>query len=216
MSDEKKRKTRKRGFFSNYFIYVFSFLIIGAVIFAAALCIADKPVKQMVYKAEAALAMEVRDVKTDDSRYPLTEGTDDSVESIAFGDRTGNVTIENRGVNCSVYYGCNRVSMRYGAGFLSESESLDSGNKVKVIGGYDETFFSGLKYVQKGDIIKINTNLGEYEYCVSDVKYIASDKEPYKSEDMDMLVLYSIFSDFSNHSGEYLYVFADRVNGEDG
>lgn len=215
MSAEKGKRTRKKGLFQNYVIYIISFLIIALAVFVAALFIAEKPVTEFVHKLEDSLNMNVRDVQINDDSYYLN-GTDDiSASKINYGDKIGNISIESCGVNCSVYYGSNRASMRYGTGLAEDSISLDNDSKVKFVKGYDETYFAGLKYAEIGDIITVDTNIGKYEYRITDAKYIDADASAYQSEDYDMLVLCSICSDFSDHSGECFYVFADRINGED-
>ncbi|MCH5320976.1 MAG: sortase [Eubacterium sp.] len=209
MSGEKRRKKHKSNIFQDYIKYILSFLIIALAVFIAAILIAMKPVTQQVNKIENSLNMQVRDVVINDSHYP----SDDSASADTYGDKIGNVTIENCGLNCDIYYGSNRVSMRYGAGFLNDKNDFASG-KMSVIKGYDETYFSSLKYAQKGDIVTVTTNNGEYRYRVTDTKYIDENTQAYQSEDIDMLVLYSIFSDFSDHAGERFYVFADKIIGE--
>ncbi|MGN1202371.1 MAG: sortase domain-bontaining protein [Eubacterium sp.] len=209
MSDEKGKNTQKKGIFHNYIIYITSFLIIALAITIVAIIIAVKPATELVHKIENSLAMEVRDVQINDGYYPSA----DNDKSAEYGDRIGNVSIESCGLNCNIYYGANRVSYRYGAGFSADSVGFGSGN-VSVLKGFDETYFSSLEYAKIGDIITVTANDGVYTYQVTDTKYIADNKQAYQSEDKDMLVLCSIYSDFSNHSGEYLYVFADRINGE--
>ena len=209
MSGEKRRKKHKSNIFQDYIKYILSFLIIALAVFIAAILIAMKPVTQQVYKIEDSLNMQVRDVVINDSHYP----SDDNADADTYGDKIGNVTIENRGLNCDIYYGANRASMRYGAGFFNDKNDFGSG-KLSVIKGYDETYFSSLKYVQKGDVITVTTNNGEYRYRVTDAKYIDESTQTYQSDDIDTLVFYSIFSDFSDHAGERFYVFADRIDGE--
>lgn len=209
MSGEKgSKKHKKNSIFQDYIKYIFSFLIITLVIFIAAILFAMKPVSENVHKIENRLNMQVRDIEINDGHYLAEDVSEDN-----YGDKIGNVSIENRGLNCDIYYGANRVSMRYGAGFLSESNHIGSG-RVSVIRGVDETYFSSLKYAEEGDIVTVTSNNGVYYYRVKDTKYIDADTPAYQSDDMDMLILCSMCSDLSEHSGECLYVFADRINVE--
>jgi LPXTG-site transpeptidase (sortase) family protein len=207
MSDKKSKSSHSRGLFRNYFVYILSFLAIAVVITIIALLIVQKPATSFVHSLEDTFPMAIRDITLDDNTYP----SDDEQSTYYYGDKVGNVTIENCGVNTDIYYGANRVSARQGVGLCAIDGSLDEANGAIEIKGYDETYFSGLKYAQVGDIVTITTNSGAYEYRITEVKYIPSDKEAYK-QDSDMLVLCSIFSDFSQHSGEYLYVFCERVS----
>ena len=209
MSGEKGgKKQKKSSIFQDYIKYILSFLMISLAVFIAAIIFAMKPVSDNIHKVENKLNMQVRDIVINDSHY-----LDEDVSEDNYGDKIGNVSIENRGLNCGIYYGANRVSMRYGAGFLSESNDIGSGG-VSVIQGIDETYFSSLKYVEKGDVVTVATNNGKYYYRVTDTKYIDADTQAYQSDDMDRLVLCGICSDLSEHAGEYFYVFADRINGE--
>lgn len=219
MSNAKRKITQKKGIFQNYLKYIISFLIAALAVTVAALCIANKPVTELVHKVENALPMQVRDIVADSSgSYQNCEPRADykdlsSLYQYSFyGDVIGNITIESCGVNCDIYYGANRVSWRYGAGLDAEEGS----ENINLIKAYDETCFAGLKYAQVGDIITVKTAYDEQLYQIKDMKYINADKDAYPQENKDMLVLCSIFSDFSEHKGEYLYVFADRINGEEG
>lgn len=209
MSSGKGRKSGERGLFRNYFVYIISFLAIALAVTVCALLIANEPVTELVHKAENHFSASARDIRDD------IEPNSREKEYIGrYGDRLGSISIDSCGVNCDLFYGSNRASMRAGAG-LSDNESADLGsNSVKLIAGYDETYFSALKYAKVGDVINIYAGDTQYSYRITDAKYIEADTQAYKSQDKDMLVLCSIMSDFSQHSGEYYYVFADRINGE--
>lgn len=214
MSGEKKRRVRKKGIFIDYVVYILSFLVVSLAAVIAVLFIAEKPVTEIVHKIEKQYEMQVRDITVNiDGSYQDCEPDEYDVCS-PYGDKIGNITIESCGVNSDIYYGSNRASMRYGVGFVSDDYDLDNGTGVKVIKGYDETCFAGLKYAKIGDTVKINTAVGETEYRVADAKYIGKDTQPYNSKDINMLVLCSIPSDFSEHGGERYYVFAEKIDGE--
>lgn len=214
MSDEKSRKVRKKGIFRDYIIYILSFLIISLAAVTAMLFIAEKPVTELIHKFESQNEMQVRDIIVNsDGSYHDCEPNEYDTDS-SYGDKIGNITIESCGVNSDIYYGSNRASMRYGVGLMSDGYDLDNGSGVKVIKGYDETYFSALKYAQIGDTVTINTFIGKTQYRITDAKYISKDTEPYNSKDMDMLVLCSVPSDFSDHSSERYYVFAEKSTGE--
>lgn len=209
MSSGKGKKSGKRGLFRNYFVYIISFVVIALAVTVCALLIANAPVTELVHKAENHFSVSVRDIRDD-----IDPNSREKEYIGRYGDRIGSISIDSCGVNCDVFYGSNRASMREGAG-LSDNESADlNSNGVKLIAGYDETYFSALKYAKVGDVINIYAGDTQYSYRITDAKYIDADTQAYKSQDKDMLVLCSIPSDFSQHSGEYYYVFADRINGE--
>lgn len=215
MSDGKKNKHRKKGFFSNYFIKIFSFLAIALAITIVTIIVAMPTAVNYVHKAEAGLGRSIRYVTVDDSTYaPVSEkGAKPDKNNIAYGDCVANIECESTGVNCKVYYGTNRISMRSGAG-LSGDEAFFGETAPVFVTGYDETYFSGLKYCKSGDIIKVTTNYGELSYRVSEVTYIDKSKQAFKPDTAERLVLCAICSDFSEHADENLYVFAERTEGE--
>ena len=211
MSSDKGEKTKKykKGVFKNYLVYILSFLAIGLIAMVIAITVVNKPATDFVHRVEKTLSMEIRDVEIKNSYSNSKDGKDNP----EYGDLMGNVTIEGCGLNCNIYYGDNRVSYRNGAGFDENTAQFGTG-KVSVITGFDETYFSALEYVQEGDIVTVTVGDERYSYSVTDTEYIDTDTMAYQSENMDMLVLRSICSDFSDHGGEYLYVFAQRIDGE--
>lgn len=226
MRDEKNKKGRKENLFNKYLVYIFSFLAIALAFTVIGLFIAKEPATNAVHKLEENLKMLVRDVEIDDSTYypNISDGAEPENSETAFkvdlGDKIANVSIESCGLNCSVYYGSNRATMRNGAGLSAISGCMDSNGRLNndsmlVINGYDETCFSSLKYAQIDDIVTLDSNFSPaMQYRIVDAKYIPADTEPYNENDDVMLVLCSICSDFSEHSGERYYVFAELINGE--
>lgn len=205
MSNGKKKHSKNR-FFSDYILKVLLFVFI-ALVMTVLLCLAiDRPVISLVHNIEAAQNMQVRDIVINDNA--------DDGQDISYGDKIGVITCENTGLNANIYFGANRKSMYNGVGFSNKSAMFGDG-KVSLITGYDETYLSSLRYIENGDILHIDTQAGSYQYKVFDMKYIRSDKDAYKSDDEDMLVICSICSDLSKHSGECFYVFAQRINGGD-
>lgn len=214
MSDVKKKRCRSKSIFENYFFNIALYLIVASAAMVIVIIAAMPKAAEYVHKAEAGLGMRTRHIQLDDSTYePLSNNGNYTENAYSYGQLIGNITCENVGVNCNIYYGANRVSMRNGAG-LSGNDSIFGLNGVSLVIGYDETFFSGLKYCSNGDIITVTTDYGEYRYKVSETAYIQEDKQAYRSDSGEKLVLCAVCSDFSEHSGEYFYVFADRADGE--
>lgn len=226
MSDEKSKESKKENLFNKYFIYIFSFLAIALAFTVIGLFIVNAPASNAVHQLEDSFKMRVRDVELDDSTYfpNVPDGAETENNETAFqvklGNKIANVSIESCGLNCGVYYGANRASMRNGAGLSAVPESIDSNGRlnnssVLVIKGYDETYFSSLKYAEIDDIVTLDSNFSPaVQYRIVDAKYVSADVDPYDNEEEAMLVLCSICSDFSEHSGERYCVFARLMNGE--
>lgn len=128
MSSGKGRKSGERGLFRNYFVYIISFLAIALAITVCALLIANEPVTEFVHKAENHFSASARDIRDD-----IDPNSREKEYIGRYGDRLGSISIDSCGVNCDVFYGSNRASMRAGVG-LSDNESADLGsNSVKLI-----------------------------------------------------------------------------------
>lgn len=226
MSDEKSKKGKKGNLFNKYLVYIFSFLAIALAFTVVGLFIVNEPAANVVHKLEDSFKMLARDVEIDDSTYfPNTpDGAElennETALKVNAGDKIANVSIESCGLNCSVYYGDNRATLRNGAGLSAISGCIDSNGRlnndsVLVINGYDETDFSSLKLAKTGDMITLDSNFSSaMQYQIFDAKYIPADTQPYGENAEAMLVLCSICSDFSEHSGEHYCVFAKLINGE--
>lgn len=211
MSEGKmKKRHRKKSIFSTYIISIILFVLIALVFTAVLLLSVNKTAVDFVHKAESKFSVNVCDIQISDSYNQLAENENANPGELKYGEKFANITCENIGLNCDVYYGSNRVSRRLGAGFSTDTDFFGSG-RVSELGGYMQTYFSNLEYIEMGDIIKITSPYGNYSYKVSDFKYIPNGKEAYKSDDVDMLVLRGVCPDFSQHSDACFYVFADRI-----
>lgn len=223
---KKNKESKKENLFNKYLIYIFSFLAIALAFTVIGLFIVNAPASNAVHQLEDSFKMRVRDVELDDSTYfpNVPDGAETENNETAFqvklGNKIANVSIESCGLNCGVYYGANRASMRNGAGLSAVPESIGSNGRlnnssVLVIKGYDETYFSSLKYAEIDDIVTLDSNFSPaVQYRIVDAGYVSADVDPYDNEEKAMLVLCSICSDFSEHSGERYCVFARLMNGE--
>jgi len=190
---------------TDYVLKVLSFVAIALAVTVIMLLILDKPVKSMIHSIESAQNIQVRDIV-------VTDNIPEDGKTFAYGDKMGVITCERIGLNSDIYFGANRKSMKSGVGF-SNKTSLFGEGKVSMIAGYEKTYLSSLAYIKNGDVIDISTPSGNHQYTVFDSKYISAETKAFNSDDEDMLVLCSICSDLSEHSGEYFYVFAQRTDG---
>lgn len=69
-------------------------------------------------------------------------------------------------------------------GFIKESNGLDSNIGTTILAGHNNNLvFKRLKDIEVNDIIKIKTNIHEYEYNVIDTKVIDKDNYQYYTND---------------------------------
>ena len=76
-----------------------------------------------------------------------------------------------------------------------------------------EGSFSSLEYAEEGNELDITTPYGKFRYRITDVQY-SEKTESSRKDRGSALVLCGICSDFSQHSGEKLMVFAEKADGE--
>jgi len=131
------------------------------------------------------------------------------------GDVYGTLTIDGAGVNCSVYFGDDNAILRKGVGQYSGS-MLPGFGSTTLIGGHVNTYFKGLQNVEIGDVIKITTTYGAYEYTVNNLKVVDyQDKSAYDlSANHDNLILYTCypFGTLGFTSQRY-FVYAEYTSG---
>lgn len=205
------RKHRRRAV-NEYALKTVSYLIILLAVTVAAVFILIKPVTELVHKVESYVPMEVRDIELNDSTYNLSLDEKMSETEYKYGEKIGVITSDSFGLNSSIYCGANRVSMSEGVGFHKNSGPIGSSDTT-VITGYMQGAFSTLEFAEKGDVLNISTSYGNFTYKISDVNYFKDNDSSFKNSG-SALVLCGICSDFSQHSGENLIVFADIADGE--
>lgn len=93
----------------------------------------------------------------------------DLSEDPAEGDLLGRLEIERLGVSALFLQGIEETTLRRGVGHIPGTapllEAADSGNMG--IAGHRDSFFRGLKDVEKGDVIKLQTFAGTWRYRVA-------------------------------------------------
>ena len=192
----------------DYFLKSLCFLLILLTLTVAAFFVAVKPIEPLIHRIEEHFPYQISDITLNDEKYaPLSLSSSEEI-SYVLGDKLANISSEDFGLNCSVYYGSNRVSYLEGCGLNAESSLFGDGG-TSLIAGYEEGALSPLDYADNGDIITLTTNYGKFNYRVSEVSYSARSMEEYLDIGENKLVICSITSDFSAHSGENLYVIAD-------
>lgn len=205
--EDKKDKKYKRGIFQNYLVYIIGFVSVAVVVMLCAIGAVNKPATEFVHRLEKEFSIEIRDIQVNNDNALSKD------KKLELCDKIGNITVESKGVNCDIYYGANRVSYRNGAGFDADSQFFGEG-EVSVIKGFEETVFSNLKHIEEEDIITVKSGDNSYTYSVVTAEYSNADLTKSASEYGESLVICGICSDFSEHSGESLYVIAQRIEGE--
>lgn len=127
----------------------------------------------------------------------------------------GQLTIDGRDVDAKLFFGDGSVPLRNGVGIYAGSFVPGYGKTI-LIAGHNNTYFNGLKNVEEGDIVKISTSWGNYEYKVKDLKLLeADDKKAYDlSATRENLILYTCYPfDQVGLTSKRYFVYADKVSG---
>lgn len=196
MSD-KKRKHSKKTIASVYISKITVFLIIALVTTISAMVIVMPMAISFVHKVEAKFPMSSADIWINDE---FTE-----LQKADYGAKIGTIQSESCGLNCNLYYGANRISMRYGVGLSGKKSSFDG---YTYITGYGETYFAPLHYIKAGDIINVKTSDFNAAYKVVDSGYVEKGKAAYNGSSDNVLVICAKESDLSEHSGDDFCVIA--------
>lgn len=127
----------------------------------------------------------------------------------------GELKIKGRDVDAKLFFGDGKIPLRNGVGIYAGS-FIPGYGKTILVAGHNNTYFNGLKNVKKGDIVKINTSYGNYEYKVRDTKlYNAKSKKSYDlNADKENLILYTCYPfDTIGLTEKRFFVYADKISG---
>lgn len=132
------------------------------------------------------------------------------------GEMYAHITIPNTGVDCDVYYGDDKKTLKKGPGQY-ENSKLPGFGSTTLVAAHVTRHFNGLQYVKEGDIIYYTTSYGAYEYKVTKIKIVKASlasNEYQLRADHDNLVLYTCypFTSVAFRSERYM-VFADMISG---
>lgn len=127
----------------------------------------------------------------------------------------GKLKIKGTKVDAKLFYGDGTVPLRNGVGIYGGS-FIPGYGKTILVAGHNNTYFNGLKKVKKGDIVKINTSYGNYEYKVTNTAIRDhKDKKAYDLEaDHENLILYTCYPfDSLGLTNQRFFVYAEKVKG---
>lgn len=203
-----QNKNKPKGAIYPYLYRTVSFVLLSLLLFAPLMMVGLDEAKNTVRDAQSYLKMDYNDLQI--GKVESNKTGEDFIDDIEIGTLLGTISCERIGFNENVYYGYNRVSMRNGGGLDSRSYLFGMGGVTKIA-GYPSDFGS-LYNVKKGDIIEVQSNLGNFKYKV----YKAELSETADDAKGNSLILGTTKSNeaFSSLVGEYYYVYASLIDGE--
>lgn len=133
----------------------------------------------------------------------------------SYEDQFGELTIEDCQIKAKLFFGDSRLVLSNGVGIYSGSAIPGYGRTI-LVAGHNNTYFNGLKYARKGQIIRIRTNYGNYQYEITDLQIKdKNDRSAYElSAESESLVLYTCYPfDDPGLTPDRYFVYAKPVSG---
>lgn len=138
-----------------------------------------------------------------------------SFEFPTYGTQFGMITIDDCDVNCKLFFGDGDVALRNGVGIYSGSFIPGYGGTI-LVAGHNNTYLNGLKNAEAGQIVKIQTNYGDYEYRINETAVKQNtDTSAYDLDaDYENLIMYTCYPFDELGLTDYRYfVYAEYVSG---
>lgn len=137
------------------------------------------------------------------------------VEFPGINKQFGELKISGRNVDAKLFFGDGAISLRNGVGVYAGS-FIPGYGKTILVAGHNNTYFNGLKNVEKDDVVKINTSYGNYKYRVTGTGILDSnDKSAYDlGKDEENLILYTCYPfDELGLTSQRFFVYAEKISG---
>ena len=112
-----------------------------------------------------------------------------------YGTKYATLEIDKINVNLPGYYGDTLDVLKKGVGHSSGSYFPGEGGSIVYMGHNSKKMFRRFSELQKGDIIKVTTTYGEYNYKIYDMQLIKEteiDKLPIQ-KDKEILMVYTCY-----------------------
>jgi len=126
-----------------------------------------------------------------------------------------NLECADIGLSVKVFWGDTNAVLHQGIG-QSISSFYPGFGKPLLMGGHNKSFLSSLANIKAGDVFKLTTSYGEFEYTVVGVKIMAAKDFNMNdiAQDKEVLMLYTCypFNAFGINAKRYI-VYAEKTAG---
>lgn len=133
----------------------------------------------------------------------------------SYEDQFGELMIEDCGIKADLFFGDSWYALRNGVGIYNGS-AIPGYGKTIMIAGHNNTYFNGLKYAEKGQIVRIRTNYGNYRYEITGIKITDNvDSSAYDLDaDSENLILYTCYPfDTLGLTDQRAFIYAKYLSG---
>ena len=130
------------------------------------------------------------------------------------GQKYANVSIDRVHLDKPVYFGDNASILDIGVGQYMKS-GLPGEGKPILLAGHNGTHFNQLQNVEKGDIVKVKTGWGNYEYKVYDIKIMTPEEFDTDClyDQKEYLIMYSCYPFDQSPAPQRFFVYASLISG---
>ncbi len=156
----------------------------------------------------------------DTSETPENPDKPDIVKASSFvfpsyEDQFGELIIEDCQIKADLYFGDSWYVLGNGVGIYNGSAIPGYGRTI-LIAGHNNTYFNGLKHAKEGQIVKIRTNYGNYQYEITGTKI--TDNEDRSAYDLgkneENLIMYTCYPfDTLGLTNLRAFIYAKYVSG---
>lgn len=154
---------------------------------------------------------------------PVEETTIDTNEYVSikniqypkYGEQFGQLIIEDCSIDAKLFMGDGNIALRNGVGLYYGSFVPGYGGTI-LVAGHNNTYFNGLKNAKIGQIVKIKTSYGNYEYKINDIQIKKSkDGSAYDlASTKENLIMYTCYPfDELGLTPQRCFVYAEFVSG---
>lgn len=218
MADKSKTRKIKRRLAYLYFPLIFTVLGILLVRFVFTTAYpAYKNYMLMAFGSPPSFSEQI-----DKKSFSAYEGgekksfNNTAVNIPALNQQYAEIVCDELDIEAPVFWGDTQLTLDSGVGTYTASALPGYGSAV-LMSAHNTTYFKGLKNASSGDVFKITTTYGEFEYVVRETKILSeSDASAFNfNSQKEELVLYTCypFAPMSAVSGERLFVYCDKLSG---
>lgn len=133
----------------------------------------------------------------------------------SYEDQFGELIIDDCQIKADLYFGDSWYVLGNGVGIYNGSAIPGYGRTI-LIAGHNNTYFNGLKYAEEGQIVKIRTNYGNYQYEITGTKITDDqDRSAYNlNKNEENLIMYTCYPfDTLGLTNLRAFIYAKYVSG---
>ncbi|MDF2906403.1 MAG: class sortase [Herbinix sp.] len=143
----------------------------------------------------------------------------DKIEFPELGEHYAMVSCERIDLEVPIYWGDTQKILNAGVGHFMGSFLPGFGRSI-LLSAHNTTYFKNLEIIQVGDVVRYDTNYGEFQYLIDEVSVLnADDAESmlnnilnFREEKLIMYTCYP-FGSFANKKEKRLFVFGEKLSG---